>query len=147
MQLEWVLRVFPWGGIGCSIALLFLALVRNRRGNEQVAQEVHVLTIIFRDYADGVEGLMRWLLWQKWWLESPGRLLIGVESGEKASYDEMLAILSRLQRKSQLFDLMPDEEYFFHLKRSDSVVLIKKGSKIPWQKLKEMLKEPASQTA
>lgn len=90
---------------------------------------------------------MRWLLLQKWWLESPGTLLIGVEYEEKSSYEEMLAILSRLQQKSQAFDLLPDEEYSFYLRRNEQVVIIKKDTGIPWQQLKEMLREPASQIA
>lgn len=145
--MEWVLRVFPLGGIGCSILLLLLAVMLNRHGKEQGVREAPALIIIFRDYADGVEGLMRWLLLQKWWLESPGTLLIGVEYEEKSSYEEMLAILSRLQQKSQAFDLLPDEEYSFYLRRNEQVVIIKKDTGIPWQQLKEMLREPASQIA
>lgn len=147
MQLEWVLRVFPLGGVGCIILLLLLAVMGKRHGSEPIAQEAPVLTIIFRDCGDGVEGLLRWLLLQKWWRERPGTLLIGLECEEQSSREEILAILSRLQQQSQSLELLPAEEYFCQLKRSDQVIIIGKDSGIPWERLKEILREPASQTA
>ncbi|HHW06280.1 MAG TPA: hypothetical protein GXX34_01885 [Clostridia bacterium] len=142
--MEWVLKVLPLGGIGCCLVVLLAAVAWRRRLHRgETVPDLPPLILIFHDYVDGVEVLVRWLLWQRWWRDCSRPLLIGLEGRGNSSCAEMQAILWRLQRESQSFHLLPAAGIPEQPTGSGDLVLIGADTGVSWDTLKAMLENPA----
>lgn len=136
--MERVLELLPLVGLGCMMAALLGAAVYIRQGPEsrEEEEEYPALVLIFRDYPEGVEGLVRWLMWQRGWRDGTGSLLVGWGSQDEAAMAEMQAILRRLQRQFPSLHLLPASGVDEGLYRSSRVLVIARSSGVPWETLR-----------